>query len=138
MIEYYTNSTSGIELSPSDRIQFYNKGVGCSRVQTPINSITLRESGIYLVLFNASIASNGDTGMSIKLSLYEDGVSSNVGVSEVFSYSSKDIESASFATLVRVRNSCSCVDNTKEISVVYDGVSDALLYNANIIIKKVS
>lgn len=122
MVDSYTNTS--VAVASSSAIPFntnrYLTGCGtCHTAGSP--TITIKKPGYYLVNFNGDLLSASTGLLQIQLQVNGDLVpgaeaSATQGTADT-------IQSLSFSTIVRVLNSCNCIDNTANISVINTGLS---------------
>ena len=122
MVNSYTNTN--VAVASSAAIPFVNNRhvVGCGSAHTPgSTTIGLKKSGYYLVKFNASVSA-ASTGL-VQAQLYNNGVAVPGALSAETITTAENISAISFATVVRVLNSCNCLDNTVNLTVVNNGLA---------------
>ena len=103
-----------------DQINKIKKVAGVN--QTPVGSptVTLRKTGYYLVNFSG-VLSAASTGL-VSTQLYNNGVAIPGALSSITIDTAGSLKNVSFSTVVRVLNSCACIDNTANLTVVNTGL----------------
>lgn len=95
--------------------------VGCGTSHTAGSpTVTLRKTGYYLVNFSG-VLSAASTGL-VSTQLYNNGVAIPGALSSITIDTAGSLKNVSFSTIVRVLNSCACIDNTANLTVVNTGL----------------
>lgn len=122
MVNSYTNTS--VAVASNAAIPFTNNRyvVGCGTSHTAGSpTVTLRKTGYYLVNFSG-VLSAASTGL-LSAQLYNNGTAIPGAASSVTLDTAEDSKNISFSTIVRVLNSCACVDNTANLTVVNTGLA---------------
>lgn len=122
MVDSYTNTS--VAVASSSAIPFntnrYLTGCGtCHTAGSP--TITIKKPGYYLVNFNGDLSA-ASTGL-LQTQLQVNGDLVPGARSSTTLATAGNIEALSFSTIVRVLNSCNCIDNTANISVINTGLA---------------
>lgn len=122
MVNSYTNTS--VAVSSSAAIPFVNNryvvGCGTSHVAgSP--TITLRKPGYYLVSFSG-VLSAASTG-TVSAQLYNNGVAVPGASSSVTVATAGNLSNVSFSSVVKVMESCACIDNTANLTIVNTGLA---------------
>lgn len=129
----YTDTTQVV--APNGLIPFANyKDTGCSIDFSGGTSVKINKPGLYQVTFNGYVVESAATG-NIAVQLMNNGSKVSGAVAETNSSATTDIENLSFATIIDVAPSCSCIDNDVVLTVLNEGVA-ASFGNANLTIIK--
>lgn len=136
MVDSYTNTS--VAVASSSAIPFntnrYITGCGtCHTAGSP--TITIKKPGYYLVNFNADLAS-ASTGL-LQAQLQVNGNLVSGARSSTTLATAGNTDALSFSTIVRVLNSCNCIDNTANISVINTGLASTYT-NAEITIVRLN
>lgn len=156
MLQIYSSSENGVEVLENSNIVFNNEAIQTGSSVTaniPTSVISLNRPGIYSVEFDAVVASNTAppaaqaNGVDAYALPAPEGVSgvvmtrNNVEVEQAFSgessATSEDVVAIGFKTLVRVFQSCRCIDNSTTIAFKVVG-QNTLVYHANVVVTKIS
>lgn len=137
MINSYTSTSQ--TLLANSAINFVTDkvktGCGVTHIEGT-TSFLLNKPGIYEVEFNGSAAVSGAIAGNIIVQLQENGVNSAGASSTATSASTTTLVPLSFSTLVRVRPSCSSINNSITLTFINSGV-DAIYNNVNVIITRI-
>lgn len=139
MLQLYTESTAGVVVTENADIVFTNKavGIGCvATANTPTNTVQLNAPGVYEVSFDATISASAAAASTINVIMENNGVDMPQAQAAATSDSTTDMESISFTSLVTVRPSNCFINNTARLTFNVRG-SEAMLYNANVVVKRV-
>jgi hypothetical protein len=99
--------------------------------------VSLNKPGIYLVEFNADASSVDTAGGTLTMQLTNNGVLVPSAEATATVTVNTAIVNLKFATIVQVLNSCNCVKNDVDLTVINNGVQ-ANLTNANIVVVKLA
>lgn len=126
-----TLATNGLVSFDSDRIK-----TGCTVVHTPgSTSFSLTKPGYYYITFNTIVTSTEIGNITIQL---RNGTALVPGaVASTSIAKDTDVNTISFATIVRVPPSCCAIDNTAVLSIINSGIA-ASFTASNINITKLS
>lgn len=100
-------------------------------------TISLNKPGIYLVEFNADASTVATAGGSISMQLTNNGVLVPSAEATATTTVNTAVVNLKFATIVQVLNSCNCVNNDVDLTIINNGVQ-ANLTNANIVVVKLA
>lgn len=100
-------------------------------------TVSLNKPGIYLVEFNADASSVDTAGGTLTMQLTNNGVLVPSAEATATVTVNTAIVNLKFATIVQVLNSCNCVKNDVDLTVINNGVQ-ANLTNANIVVVKLA
>lgn len=122
MVDSYTNTS--VAVASSSAIPFntnrYLTGCGtCHSAGSP--TITIKKPGYYLINFNGDLTT-GATGL-LQTQLQVNGDLVPGAEASVTQGTADAVQSLSFSTIVRVLNSCNCIDNTTNVSVINEGLA---------------
>lgn len=109
---------------------------GASIVESGNTGLKIVKPGLYLVSFNASVASGGTAG-TITAQLLRNGAAVIGALSSAYSASATVIESVAFTTVVEVLGSCNCVNNETTLTIANTGV-DGTFANAELTVVKLA
>lgn len=111
---------------------------GCSISHTAGGgTISLNKPGIYLVEFNADASTVATAGGSISMQLTNNGVLVPSAEATATTTVNTAVVNLKFATIVQVLNSCNCVNNDVDLTIINNGVQ-ANLTNANVVVVKLA
>ena len=122
MVNSYTNTS--VAVASSEAIPFVNNRyiVGCGNSHAAGSpAIVLRKPGYYLVNFNG-VLSAALTG-TVSAQLYDNGVAVPGATSSATIATAGDLTNISFSSVVKVLESCACVDNTTNLTIVNTGLA---------------
>lgn len=134
----YTNSVQSVIAQGS--VLFNNNDVltGCSISHAAGSStIQLNKAGLYLIEFNADASTTATSGGTITLQLFKNGVIVPGAESTSTATSNTAVNTLSFSKVIQVLNSCNCVNNQTNITVVNTN-SAISMSNANIVVVKLA
>lgn len=122
MVNSYTNTS--VVVNSNSAIPFntnrYLTGCGfCHSEGTP--TFTISKPGYYLINFNSDLAA-GSTGV-LQAQLQVNGDLVPGAEASVTEGTADNVQNISFSTVVRILNSCNCIDNTASISVINEGLA---------------
>lgn len=100
-------------------------------------TVSLNKSGIYLVEFNADASSVATAGGTLTMQLTNNGVLVPSAEATATVAENTAIVNLKFATIVQVLNSCNCINNDVDLTVINNGIQ-ASLTNANIVVVKLA
>ena len=122
MVNSYTNTSVAVASSSAIPFNTNRYITGCGAwhsAGTP--TITIKKPGYYLVNFNGDLTSSATGLLQAQLQVNGDLVP---GAEASVSQSTADLmQTLSFSTVVQVLNSCNCVDNTVNLSVINEGLA---------------
>lgn len=122
MVNSYTNTS--VAVASSEAIPFVNNRyvVGCGTSHAAGSpAIVLRKPGYYLVNFNG-VLSAASTG-TVSAQLYDNGVAVPGATSSATIATAGDLTNISFSSVIKVLESCACVDNTTNLTIVNTGLA---------------
>lgn len=122
MVNSYTNTS--VAVASSAAIPFVNNRyvVGCGTSHAAGSpAVVLRKPGYYLVNFSG-VLSAASTG-TVSAQLYNNGVAVPGAASSATIATAGDLANVSFSSVVRVLESCACIDNTANLTVVNTGLA---------------
>lgn len=96
-------------------------------------TVNLSSPGIYEVAFDAYGITTAAGAFGAQLSI--NGTADSTAAASATTSAASDTAAISFSKLVRVAQSCACVNNAKTLTVVYTG-SAGTIDNANLIVTK--
>lgn len=114
--------------------QFNESGI--SIVESGNTGLKILKPGLYLVTFNASVASGATAGL-VTAQLMRNGIAEVGAVSSAYSASATVTESVAFTTVIEVLGSCNCVNNETTLTVANTGV-DGTFANAQLTVVKLA
>ena len=121
MVNSYTNTSVAVSSNAAVPFVFNRYVVGCGTSHTAGSpTVTLRKTGYYLVNFSG-VLSAASTGL-VSTQLYNNGVAIPGALSSITIDTAGSLKNVSFSTIVRVLNSCACIDNTANLTVVNTGL----------------
>lgn len=100
-------------------------------------TVSLNKPGIYLVEFNADASSVATAGGTLTMQLTNNGVLVPSAEATATVAENTAIVNLKFATIVQVLNSCNCINNDVDLTVINNGIQ-ASLTNANIVVVKLA
>ena len=109
---------------------------GISIIESGNTGFKIVKPGLYLVSFNASVASGGTAG-TVTAQLMRNGTAVSGAVSSAYSASATVIESVAFTTVIEVLGSCGCINNTTTLTVANTGI-EAAYNNAELTVVKLA
>lgn len=138
MLQLFTSNTAGTAVPATNPIIFTEKLLATSDskcVTVPISQITLTDPGYYIVHFDGNIAAetSGLTGVE----MFVDGSAYTGATTGLVAATSASPENVSFTAIIHVKRSCACACNSKTLQFVVQE-SNALIYDANIVVVRVS
>ena len=124
MLQVYADNL-GIKILENEPLKFTNLAVqkGNTSTKTDVSTVSLNKAGIYMISFDAVIASS-DT-LTTSAQLFVDGVPQMQGKTASLSTDGGDKQAMGFTTLVSVPhdNSCRCSDKGVTLQVINTGSS---------------
>lgn len=136
MVNSYTNTNVAVASSAAIPFNTNRYIAGCGSYHIAGSpSIGLKKSGYYLV--NVNTVSEPEAAGVASIQLYNNGVAVPSAQSAMTVAAAGNDTPLSFATIVRVLNSCNCVDNTVNLTVVNTGLASTYT-NAEISIVKLN
>ena len=134
----YTNSAQTVVAEGVVNFNNNNPLTGCSVCHAAGSStVQIVKPGLYLVTVNADAATTATAGGTITLQLFNNGILVPGATATETTTADTSIVSLAFSTIIRVLNSCSCVNNQTNLTVVNTGV-EVTLSNANVVVVKLA
>lgn len=137
MVSAYTNTDVAVASSAAIPFNTNRFVTGCGNSHaagTP--TVTLRRPGFYLVSFDGDVLAGASTG-TVTVQLANNGTVVPGALQSQQASAEGDAIGLGFSTVVRVLNSCSCIDNTANLTILNTGLASTYT-NAEINVVKLN
>lgn len=133
----YTYTASSQTVVTNGAIALQNNALNCSCMEHPAGSttITIRSPGIYIidVTVNATSATTGP----LSFQLYNNGVAVPAAIATNTIATENNVSNFAFTVAMRIRCSCSAIDNSAQLTIVNASGNAAIVSNAAVVIHRV-
>lgn len=135
MFEIYTSTPT--DYTESEPFTFTTvRQADCTVLNNANNNFIIKRPGLYLITFTAVVSSATATE-DFTVQLYRNGVAVPGVVSSVTSTAANDRGTVTLNTLVNVRKSCACIDNSTSLQIIVTSTAAGTGYTGDLTIVRI-